>query len=114
VQRYALAPKLPHDLHWFKWEAYTTWLSGISLLVLVYYLNPQVYLIDTNVARLDSWAAIGIGVGFLIAGWVVYDLLQRSPLGRNQLAFGAVFFSLVIAASYYLCHTSAAARPTCT
>jgi len=106
VQRYALAPKeLPHDLHWFKWEAYTTWLSGISLLVLVYYLNPQVYLIDTNVARLDSWAAIGIGVGFLIAGWVVYDLLQRSPLGRNQLAFGAVFFSLVIAASYYLCHT---------
>jgi len=106
VQRYALAPKeLPHDLHWFKWEAYTTWLSGISLLVLVYYLNPQVYLVDTNIAKLDSWAAISIGVGFLIAGWVVYDLLQRSPLGKSQLAFGSVFFSLVIAASYYLCHT---------
>ncbi|AFM11937.1 protein of unknown function DUF989 [Turneriella parva DSM 21527] len=106
VQRYALAPKeLPHDLHWFKWEAYTTWLSGISLLVLVYYLNPQVYLIDANVAKLESWVAISIGVGFLIAGWLVYDLLQRSPLGKSQLAFGAVFFSLVIAASYYLCHT---------
>jgi uncharacterized membrane protein len=106
VQRYALAPKeLPHDLHWFKWEAYTTWLSGISLLVLVYYLNPQVYLVDSNVAKLESWAAITIGCGFLLAGWIVYDLLQRSPLGRNQLAFGAVFFSLIIAASYYLCHT---------
>ncbi len=106
VQRYALAPKeLPHDLHWFKWEAYTTWLSGISLLVLVYYLNPQVYLVDTNIAKLESWVAITIGVGFLIAGWVIYDLLQRSPLGKSQLAFGSVFFTLVIAASYYLCHT---------
>ena len=80
VQRYALAPKeLPRDLHWFKWEAYTTWLSGISLLVLVYYLNPQVYLVDKNVANLNSWVAITIGAGFLVAGWIVYDLLQRSP-----------------------------------
>jgi uncharacterized membrane protein len=106
VQRYALAPKeLPRDLHWFKWEAYTTWLSGISLLVLVYYLNPQVYLIDKTVANLPSWVAITIGAGFLVAGWIVYDLLQRSPLGKNQLAFGSVFFALVIAASWYLCHT---------
>ncbi len=106
VQRYALAPKeLPRDLHWFKWEAYTTWLSGISLLILVYYLNPQVYLVDKGVANLESWVAITIGAGFLVAGWIVYDLLQRSPLGRSQLAFGSVFFSLVIAASWYLCHT---------
>ena len=106
VQRYALAPKeLPRDLHWFKWEAYTTWLSGISLLILVYYLNPQVYLVDKGVANLESWVAITIGAGFLVAGWIVYDLLQRSPLGKNQLAFGSVFFALVIAASWYLCHT---------
>lgn len=106
VQRYALAPKeLPHDLHWFKWEAYTTWLSGISLLVLVYYLNPQVYLVDTAIAKIGSGAAIGIGVGFILAGWFVYDLLQRSPLGKSQLAFGIVFFALVMGATWYICHT---------
>jgi len=106
VQRYALAPKeLPHDLHWFKWEAYTTWLSGISLLVLVYYLNPQVYLVDTAVAKIGSGAAIGIGVGFILAGWFVYDLLQRSPLGKSQLGFGIVFFALVMGATWYICHT---------
>lgn len=106
VQRYALAPKeLPHDLHWFKWEAYTTWLSGISLLVLVYYLNPQVYLVDTAVAKIGSGAAIGIGLGFILAGWFVYDLLQRSPLGKSQLGFGIVFFALVMGATWYICHT---------
>lgn len=106
VQRYALAPKeLPHDLHWFKWEAYTTWLSGISLLVLVYYLNPQVYLVDTAISKIGSGAAIGIGVGFILAGWFVYDLLQRSPLGKSQLAFGIVFFALVMGATWYICHT---------
>lgn len=106
VQRYALAPNaLPHDLHWFKWEAYTTWLSGISLLILVYYLNPEVYLVDKTVANISGTAAVLFGIGFLIAGWFVYDFLQRSPLGKNQLAFGIVFFSLVIGASWYLCHT---------
>lgn len=106
VQRYALAPKeLPHDLHWFKWEAYTTWLSGVSLLILVYYLNPQVYLVDTAIAKIGSGAAIGIGVGFILAGWFVYDLLQRSPLGKSQLAFGIVFFGLVMGATWYICHT---------
>ena len=106
VQRYALAPKeLPRDLHWFKWEAYTTWLSGITLLVLVYYLNPQVYLIDNAIAKIGSWQAIGIGIGFIIAGWIVYDLLQRSPVGKSQLAFGTIFFALVIFAAWYLCQT---------
>jgi uncharacterized membrane protein len=105
VQRYALAPQeLPRDLHWFKWEAYTTWLSGISLLILVYYLNPQVYLVDRSVAELSSAMAILLGSGFIVGGWFVYDLLQRSPLGRNQLAFGAVFFALVVAATWFLCN----------
>ena len=106
VQRYVLAPsELPRDLHWFKWEAYTTWLTGISLLVLVYYLNPQVYLVDTAVKKLGSGAAIGIGAAFIAVGWFFYDLVQRSPLGRKQWLFGSVFFGYFVAASWFISGT---------
>jgi len=105
VQRFALAPKeLPHDLHWFYWEAYTTWISGITLLILVYYLNPKIYLIDTNIANLSVPVAIGLSIGTILAGYIVYDLLQRSPLGKNNAAFGIVFFAFVVAAGWFLCH----------
>lgn len=104
VQRYALAPtQLPRDLHWFKWEAYTTWLTGMSLLVLVYYLNPQIYMVDTAVKKLGSGAAVGIGLAFIAAGWFFYDLVQRSPLGKNQGLFGAFFFAFFVSASWFIC-----------
>lgn len=104
-QKYLVAPpELPQDLHWFKWEAYTTWLSGFALLLIVYYFNAQAMMIDKSVADLSSWQAIGIGIGALVAGWTVYDLLCRSPLGHYDGRLGVVVFILLVAAAYALAH----------
>jgi uncharacterized membrane protein len=102
-QKYLVAPpQLPEELHWFKWEAYSTWLSGFALLFIVYYFNAQAMMIDQSVADLAGWQAVAIGLGALLAGWVVYDLLCRSPLGKHDLAFGCVMFVLIVAAAFVL------------
>ncbi|NMM27555.1 MAG: hypothetical protein HHJ12_09800 [Glaciimonas sp.] len=102
-QKYLVAPKeLPPELHWFKWEAYSTWLSGFALLVIVYYCNASAMMIDKSVADLANWQAVGIGLSTLVVGWVVYDLLCRSKLGRHDLWFGIVMFVLIVAAAYFL------------
>ncbi|HEY0491564.1 MAG TPA: urate hydroxylase PuuD [Telluria sp.] len=102
-QKYLVAPsELPKELHWFKWEAYSTWLSGFALLTIVYYFNAQAMMVDTAVANLTSWQAIGIGLGSIVLGWTVYDLLCRSKLGQHDLAFGAVIFVLLVASAYVL------------
>jgi uncharacterized membrane protein len=104
-QKYLVAPaELPKKLHWFKWEAYWTWMSGFSLLTVAYYFNAQAMMIDRSVADIGSWTAVAIGLGSLIAGWVVYDLLCRSKLGQHDLAFGAVVFLLLVAAAFGLTH----------
>ena len=80
-----LAPQtLPASLHWFYWEAYSTFLSGFFLLCLLYYAQAEVYLIDPRVSALSKPAAIAIGLGFLIGGWLVYDALCRTPLARPR------------------------------
>ena len=102
-QKYLVAPsELPKELHWFKWEAYSTWISGFALLVIVYYLNAQAMMVDRGVADLTSWQAVGVGLGSLVLGWLVYDLLCRSPLGKHDLAFGLVVFAFLVASSYVL------------
>ena len=104
-QKYLVAPaELPKELHWFKWEAYTTWLSGFALLFIVYYFNAQAMMVDKSVADLSSWQAVGIGLGTLLVGWTVYDLLCRSPLGKRELPFGVVMFALIVGAAYVLNH----------
>jgi uncharacterized membrane protein len=104
-QKYLVAPaELPKELHWFKWEAYSTWLSGFALLFIVYYLNAQAMMVDRSVADLTSWQAVGIGLGSLVVGWLVYDLLCKSPLGKHDLAFGVVIFVFLVGASYVLTH----------
>ncbi|MTV37233.1 urate hydroxylase PuuD [Duganella radicis] len=104
-QKYLVAPaELPKELHWFKWEAYSTWLSGIALLTIAYYFNAQAMMIDKSVADLSSLQAVGIGVGTLVVGWTVYDLLCRSPLGKHDAAFGVVIFALIVGAAYGLTH----------
>ena len=103
--KYRVAPEtLPPLLHWFYWEAYTTFLSGFFLLSLLYYAQAEVYLIDTTVAALSKPAAIAIGVAFLVGGWLVYDGLCRSPLGRSGPALSAVLTVLLSAAAWALCH----------
>ncbi|WP_043310511.1 urate hydroxylase PuuD [Pseudomonas sp. ML96] len=100
LEKYKLAPpKMPENLHWFKWEAYFTWMSGVALLMVVYYLNPSLYLIKPGV-ELAPAMAIAIGVGALIAGWFIYDLLCDSPLGKTPALLGLVLFVLVIGAAW--------------
>ena len=100
VEKQKVPQLLPRKLHWFRWEAALTWLSGIILLTIVYYMGG--ILTDSSVADIGTGTAVGIGVGVLIVGWVVYDLLMRSPLGRSEAAFASVSFLLVVGTAYGL------------
>ncbi len=103
VVKYEVAPEqLPKVLHWFKYEAYFTWVTGAALLALVYYLEPTAYLVDTQVASLDPAVAIGIGVGTLVLGWLGYHLLCKSPLGRWPVPFAIVGFALMTGVAFGL------------
>jgi uncharacterized membrane protein len=102
-QKYLVAPRrLPSELHWFKWEAYSTWLSGFALLCVVYYFNAPATMIDKAVADISPAQAIAVGIGALVLAWIVYDLLCRSPLGRRDLWFGIVIYLLLVLAAYAL------------
>jgi uncharacterized membrane protein len=102
-QKYLVAPKqLPPHLHWFKWEAYSTWLSGFAMLFIVYYFNASAMMIDSRVADLNSWQAIAIGLGTLVIGWTVYDLLCRSPLGKNDLVLGIIMYLFIVLVAFVL------------
>jgi uncharacterized membrane protein len=99
IQKYRLAPpRLPDPLHWFKWEAYTTWLSGFALMVFLYYVNADTYLIDESVADLSPAAAIGISIGLLVVAWLVYDVLCR--LLRSELVLAAALLGLTTLAAW--------------
>lgn len=103
VVKYKVAPaQLPKTLHWFKYEAYLTWVTGFGLLVLVYYLEPSAYLVDTSVQTLHPHVAVSIGIGTLLGGWLVYHLLCKSPLGRYPLPFFVICFALITGAAFGL------------
>ena len=105
-QKFPVGPKgepLSENLHWSKWEAYTTWLSGMGLLALIYWLGASSYLVDSSVMALSVPAAIAISVGFLAGGWVVYDGLCRWLEGRENL-LAALIFVLVMASAWALFH----------
>ncbi|NIR61155.1 MAG: urate hydroxylase PuuD, partial [Gammaproteobacteria bacterium] len=102
-QKYLVAPaRLPEHLHWFKWEAYSTWLSGFALLILIYYLGAEIYLVDPGRAALTGWQATAVGVGALIAGWLAYDGLCRSPLKDNAPAVALFWFVIMTLAAWGL------------
>lgn len=110
-QKFLTGPKgepLSDDLHWSKWEAYTTWLSGMSLLVVVYWIGASSYLIDKQVLDISQGAAIGLSVGFLAVGWVVYDVLCRNLMGRDGLL--AVLVFIFVVACDWLLHQVFSAR----
>jgi uncharacterized membrane protein len=99
VQKYRVAPRqLPEALYWFKWEAYTTWLSGFALFVVFYYLDAETYLLDRSVADIPVWAAIAISVGGLAVAWVAYDVLCR--LARDDRVVLVAVVLLVAAAAW--------------
>ena len=104
AQKYKVTPPiLPATLHWFKWEAYSTWWSGVFLLALIYWYGAEVYLIDPSVAGLSKPVAVIIGMGTLLGGWLAYNGLCRSRLGKDEFKLAAVLFVFVSIAAYLLC-----------
>jgi len=101
IRKYLVAPDaLPEHLTWFKWESYATWLSGFALLVVVYWVGAELYLIDAARADLALWQAIALSGGSLVLGWVVYDQLCRSPLGDRPTAMMVVLFGVIVLMSW--------------
>ena len=105
MMKYMVAPaKMPDSLTWFKWEAYTTWLSGFALLVLVYYLGADLFLIDKSVLDLTVVQAAGIAFGTLVIAWLIYEGLCRSPLGDHEVALALVGYAFLVALTYGFTH----------
>ncbi len=101
MQKYLVAPaEMPEELTWFKWEAYATWVSGFLLLAAVYYTSADLYLIDRGVLDLTPMTAVIVSLVLLAAGWIVYDLMCRSPLGKNDTLLMLVGFALVVAIAW--------------
>ncbi len=104
-QKYLVAPeRLPEKLHWFKWEAYWTWISGFSLFVLLYWGAASTYLIDPAVMDLAPWQAVAISAAMLVGGWVVYDLVCRSKFGEDEGKLAAFGVALLVVAAFVACH----------
>ncbi|MCZ0733577.1 urate hydroxylase PuuD [Phreatobacter sp. AB_2022a] len=105
VGKYLVAPAdLPPDLIWHRWAAYLTWTSGFVLLVVQYYWNARGFLIDPTVAALQPWQAIGLSLGAIVGGWLVYDALCRSPLAERPALLSVVVFLLIVAAAWGFTH----------
>jgi uncharacterized membrane protein len=102
LTKYLVAPKeLPEHLIWFKWESYTTWLSGFTMLILVYYIGADFYLVDANVLDIPAWGAISISLISLTIGWIIYDLLCKSSLGKSQNGLMVMLFFVLVAMAYF-------------
>lgn len=101
VAKYKLGPEsMPINLHWFKWEAYTTWLTGMVMLWVVYYVGAESFLIDSSRMVLTQGEAIAAGLGFIAAAVAIYELMVRSPLRHNGKLFGVVLFAILVFASW--------------
>ncbi len=100
-QKYRLAPpEMPEPLHWFKWEAYTTWLSGFALFVLLYYVDADIRLVDPGTADLETWQAVGLSLLGIVLAWVVYDVLCRLLAERSEVALVVVGTALIALAAW--------------
>jgi len=101
IQKYLVAPEqMPDHLIWFKWESYVTWISGVALLMMVYWVGAELYLIDANKADLSVWQAILISAASLTIGWIVYDFLCKSGLGERPTTLMLLLFILLVAMSW--------------
>jgi len=105
IQKYLIAPdKMPDDLVWFKWEAYSTWLTGFALLILVYYLGAEFYLIDPAVMDLAVWQAVAISAGSLVLGWLAYDWLCKSRFGNDNTRLMLALYVILVGIAYFYTH----------
>jgi len=100
LEKYKLAPPaMPDNLHWFKWEAYFTWLSGVALLCVVFYANPELYLLAPG-SSLSGVEGVALGIGSLFVGWFVYSFLCDSALGKRPALLGLILFILLIGSAF--------------
>lgn len=105
LEKYKVAPKtIPKHLHWFKYEAYFTWLSGFCLLFVVYYFNASAFLIDKNVLDITATQGILIGIGSFVLAWILYDLLCKSPLIKKPILFALAGFALLVGFAWFYSH----------
>jgi uncharacterized membrane protein len=101
IQKYLVAPQaMPEHLTWFKWESYTTWLSGVALLMVVYWAGSEIYLIEPGKMDLSPWQAIALSGGSLAVGWAVYDRLCKSQLGDKPTFLMVLLFAVLVAMSW--------------
>ena len=101
VQKYLVAPaSMPEHLTWFKWESYFTWMSGFAMLAVVYYGGADLFLIDRHVLDISQWQAIGLSMASLAVGWIVYDLLCKSPVGRNTWGLMVILYGVLVAMAW--------------
>ncbi|MBD9373160.1 urate hydroxylase PuuD [Rhizobium sp. ARZ01] len=101
IQKYLVAPaSMPEHLTWFKWESYVTWLSGFAMLCLVYYGGAELFLIDRHVLDVSAPTAIAISLASLALGWILYDLLCKSPLGKNTWGLMILLYILLVAMAW--------------
>ena len=101
IQKYLVAPEtMPDHLTWFKWESYATWLSGAALLAVVYWMGAELYLIDSEKVELEVWQGILISAGSLAIGWLLYDMLCKSPLGNQPTVLMLLLFVILVAMAW--------------
>ena len=101
VQKYLVAPdRLPEHLIWFKWESYSTWLSGFTMLILVYYMGAELYLVDPNVLDMPTWQAILISLASLAFGWIIYDLICKSKFGEDNTRLMVLLYIILVAMAW--------------
>ncbi len=101
IQKYMVAPeRMPDHLTWFKWESYATWLSGFALLAVIYYVGADLYLVDPQVLDISAGTAILISLASIGVGWVVYDLLCRSPLGVDNTKLMILLYGVLVAMAW--------------
>ena len=96
-------PNLPENLTWFKWESYSTWLSGFVLLIIVYYGGSELILVDTSVLDISPSVAISLSLVSLVVGWLVYDLLCKSLVGSYETALMLMLFGILVIFSWLYC-----------
>lgn len=105
LEKYKIAPKVvPKNLHWFKYEAYFTWLTGFAMLTIVYYMDAHAFLIDPRIADITSAQGIGIGIGSMVVSWIIYDGMCKSSLVRNTTLFTVIGLILLACLAFFLTH----------
>ena len=105
LQKYRVAPeRLPEPLHWFKYEAYFTWITGLALLIVVYYWDARLFMLDPSVSGISAAGAVGLGVAAMLVSWLVYGSICRSPLRRHAAWQGALIAAWFVLLAYVLSH----------